>query len=79
LVSKLERDATKAEWDFRDRKFARWASGNIGERFKAKIIEIDLDDIQKGAKAKLECEFDGVVVHLKVDKSKLFDEVEVEL
>ncbi len=37
LVSKLEREATKAEWDFRDRKFARWAKDNIGNLLKLKL------------------------------------------
>jgi ribonuclease R len=38
-VSELEREATKAEWDFRDRKFARWAETQKGLFFEAEIIE----------------------------------------
>ncbi|HIP19343.1 MAG TPA: RNB domain-containing ribonuclease, partial [Sulfurovum sp.] len=38
-VSDLEREATKAEWDFRDRKFARWAQTEKGMFFEAEIIE----------------------------------------
>ncbi len=79
LVSKLEREATKAEWDFRDRKFARWAKDNIGNLFKAKVIEVDLEDREKGAKAKLISGVDGVVVNLKLDGAHLFDEVLVEI
>ncbi len=80
LVSKLERDATKAEWDFRDRKFARWAKERVGKRFRAKIIEIDLEDLTKGAKAKIiSDEIDGVVVNLKSFNAKLFDEIEIEI
>jgi ribonuclease R len=79
LISKLERDATKAEWDFRDRKFARWAESQVGKSFKAKIIEIDSESAEKGAKARVECQFDGLVVNLRVPKSKLFDEVEIEI
>jgi ribonuclease R len=79
LVSKLERDATKAEWDFRDRKFARWALENIGKQFRARVIEVDLEDSTKGAKAKLISEIDGVVVNLRLVDSSLFDEVLVEI
>ena len=78
-VSKLERDATKAEWDFRDRKFARWALEHIGDRFRAKIIEIDLEDSTKGAKAMLECDMKGIVVNLKEYDAMLFDTIEVEI
>jgi ribonuclease R len=80
LVSKLERDATKAEWDFRDRKFARWAKENLGNHFRAKIIEIDLEDSERGAKARIiSDQIDGVVVNLKAYSAKLFDEVEIEI
>ncbi len=39
-VSELEREATKAEWDFRDRKLARWAKKREGKTFKAKIVDL---------------------------------------
>jgi len=78
-VSNLERDTTKCEWDFRDRKFARWAQEHIGELFEAEIIEVDIEDVNKGAKAILDCEIDGVVVNLKSYNSKLFDRVVVEI
>jgi ribonuclease R len=78
-VSELERNATKAEWDFRDRKFARWAQRNLGKRFNAQIVEIDPGDPAKGAKAILECEMEGIVVHLKAYDALLFDRIEVEI
>ncbi len=78
-VSELERNATKAEWDFRDRKFARWAQRHLGERFAAELIEIDPDDPARGAKAILECEMQGIVVHLKGYDALLFDRIEVEI
>jgi len=78
-VSELERNATKAEWDFRDRKFARWAQRNLGRRFRAQIVEIDPEDPAKGAKAILECEMQGIVVHLKAYDALLFDKIEVEI
>jgi ribonuclease R len=78
-VSELERNATKAEWDFRDRKFARWAARHLGERFSARIVEIDPEDPAKGARALLECEMQGITVHLKSYDALLFDRIEVEI
>jgi len=78
-LSQLERDATKAEWDFRDRKLTRWASSNIGEEFKAKVIEIDIEDENRGAKALLECDIDGVIVELDEYNAKLFDDIRVKI
>ncbi len=78
-VSELERESTKCEWDFRDRKFARWAKENIGKTFRAKIIAIDIEDTNKGAKAKLIDAIDGVVVNLKAYDAELFDEIYVKI
>ncbi len=71
-VSDLEREATKAEWDFRDRKFARWAQTQKGLFFEAEIIEA-----KESAKAVLKGEIKGVVVHLKGDDVMLFDKVRI--
>jgi ribonuclease R len=71
-VSDLEREATKAEWDFRDRKFARWAKTQKGMFFEAEIIEAG-----ESAKAVLKGDIKGVVVHLKGDDVMLFDKVRV--
>ena len=73
-VSELERDATKAEWDFRDRKFARWAATHLGEIFEAEIVEVE-----ESAKAVLLGEIKGVTVHLKGDNVMLFDRVKVKI
>jgi ribonuclease R len=73
-VSELEREATKAEWDFRDRKFARWAAQHIGEVFEAEIIEAE-----ESAKAVLLGEIKGVTVNLKGDDVMLFDKVKVKI
>ncbi len=78
-VSELERNATKAEWDFRDRKFARWAASKIGNRFSAQIIQIDIEDTQRGAKALIECEMQGVIVELLEYDALLFDRIEIEI
>lgn len=73
-VSELEREATKAEWDFRDRKFARWAATHMGELFEAEIIEVE-----ESAKAVLLGEIKGVTVHLRGDNVMLFDRVRVKI
>jgi len=71
-VSELEREATKAEWDFRDRKFARWADTQKGLFFEAEIIEAG-----ESAKAILKGDIKGIVVHLKGDDVMLFDRIRV--
>lgn len=74
-VSELERKTTKCEWDFRDRKFARWASSHKDEIFEAEIIEIN----DNNAKAVLKTDISGIVVNLKNDDLLLFDRVEVSI
>jgi ribonuclease R len=78
-MSELERETTKCEWDFRDRKFARWAKDNIGSILKAKIIEVDIQDSNKGAIAKLLNGAKGALVNLKSYNSNLFDTIEVKI
>ena len=69
-VSELEREATKCEWDFRDRKFARWAAKQKGAFFEAEVIEAG-----ESAKARLLGDIKGVEVHLKGDNLMLFDKI----
>ena len=69
-VSELERESTKAEWDFRDRKLARWAEKHVEEEFKAHIVEAE-----ENAKAVLDCDIQGVTVNLRGDNVMLFDKV----
>ena len=71
-VSELEREATKAEWDFRDRKFARWAKEQTGLFFEAEVIEAG-----ESAKAVLTGEIKGVTVNLRGDNIMLFDKIRV--
>jgi len=73
-VSELEREATKAEWDFRDRKFARWAAEHMDEVFEAEIIEAG-----ESAKAVLKGDIKGITVHLKGDNVMLFDRIKVKI
>ena len=74
-VSELERESTKCEWDFRDRKFARWAKENINNEYEAEIIEVDIEDTNRGAKAKLLNGARGAIVNLKSYDSNLFDKI----
>jgi ribonuclease R len=69
-VSRLERDATKAEWDFRDRKFARWARENIGRFFEAEVIEIG-----EKPRARLLEPIQGIEVELRPDDFVLFERI----
>jgi len=71
-VSELERDATKAEWDFRDRKFARWAKEQIGLFFEAEVIEAG-----ESAKAILTGDIKGVIVNLRGEGIMLFEKIRV--
>jgi len=73
-VSELEREATKAEWDFRDRKFARWAKEHINESFEADIIEAG-----ENAKALLLGELKGIIVNLHGDNVMLFDRITLKI
>lgn len=73
-VSELERESTKAEWDFRDRKLTRWAATQIGQAFNAHIIEAG-----ENAKALLESEIEGVTVNLHGDNVMLFDKIVVRI
>ncbi len=56
-LSELERESDKVAWEFMDRKFARWAAANNGNRFRAIITDVGgkniiarLDDVVKGAR-----------------------------
>ena len=73
-VSELEREATKAEWDFRDRKFARWADEHLNEIFEAEVIEAG-----ESAKAVLLGDIKGVTVNLRGDNIMLFDKIKVKI
>ncbi len=70
-VSELERESTKAEWDFRDRKLARWMAKHIGEEFNAHVIEVG-----ENTKALLDIEeVQGIVVNLRGENLMLFDDI----
>ena len=73
-VSELEREATKAEWDFRDRKFARWANEYKEEIFEAQVIEAG-----ESAKALLFGEIKGIIVRIRGDNIMLFDKIKVKI
>ncbi len=71
-VSELERKTTKTEWDFRDRKFARWVLEHKNEIFDAHITRAG-----ESAKAVLDTVMNGIVVNIKGDDLLLFDKVKV--
>jgi len=73
-VSELERESTKAEWDFRDRKLARWAEKRIGQEFRAHVVEVG-----ENAKAILVDEVEGVSVNLRGENVMLFEEIIVKI
>jgi len=73
-VSELEREATKCEWDFRDRKFARWAEQHLGEVFEAEVVEAG-----EAAKAVLVGDIKGITVNLHGDNVMLFDKIRVKI
>ncbi|MCB4744856.1 MAG: ribonuclease R [Sulfurovum sp.] len=73
-VSELEREATKCEWDFRDRKFARWAEQHLGEVFEAEVIEAG-----ESTKAVLLGDIKGITVNLHGDNVMLFDKIRVKI
>jgi len=73
-VSELEREATKCEWDFRDRKFARWAEQHLDEVFEAEVVEAG-----EAAKAVLLGDIKGIMVNLHGDNVMLFDKIRVKI
>jgi len=73
-ISELEREAAKVEWDFMDRKFARWAAKNIGNRFEAVVTDPDSTPI-----AQLDDEIKGARLFLPKAEVELFDRVLVEI
>lgn len=77
-VSELEREAAKTEWDFLDRKFARWAEANIGGKAEALVV-----DVNEGAEyptiVKVTKPFYGPRVFILKDIVPLFASVEIEI
>ncbi|SMC09377.1 ribonuclease R family protein [Nitratiruptor tergarcus] len=73
-ISELEREAAKVEWDFMDRKFARWAAKNIGKRFKAIVTDPESTPI-----AQLDDEIKGARIFLPRAEVELFDKVVIEI
>ncbi len=75
-ISELEREAAKVEWDFMDRKFARWAAKQIDKQFKAIVVDPESTPI-----ANIEDEIVGPRIFLPFDKGdvELFEKVIVEI
>lgn len=78
-VSRLEREAAKVEWDFKDRKFARWAEQNIGKEYKAVVTDVDMEGF-KDTIAKIEDEIKGARIFLNPEEElQLFEEITAEI
>ncbi len=74
-ISNKERDIAKLVWDLEDRKYARWASVNIGNSFAA--IVVDVDDEPKG---EFTCDMQGLRFYIQDYKGEqLFSKVKVEI
>ena len=73
-ISDLEREAQKIEWDFTNRKFARWAKENIGNTFLGTVV-----DIEKTTIAKLNDKIVGARIFLEQGDYKLFDKIKIEI
>lgn len=73
-LSVLEREADKVAYEFMQRKFARWATKNIGKRFKARIVQNDTI-----CRAKLDDEISGAEVFMYEKNCTLLEYVEIEL
>jgi len=77
-VSTLEREAARVEWDFKDRKFARWAEKNIGNKFRAIVENID-ETGDKDTIVRIEDEIKGARVFVPPAHTALFEEVEIKI
>lgn len=77
-VSTLEREAARVEWDFKDRKFARWAAANIGVRFHAIVEDID-ERGDKDTILRIDDKIVGARVFAPQKQVSLFEEVCVEI
>jgi ribonuclease R len=74
-ISELEREVMKIEWDFYDRKFARWANERVGNVVKGVIIDSKFPPI-----AKIDDEIVGARVFLKgTKKVELFEKVNIKI
>jgi len=73
-ISELEREAMKIEWDFYDRKFARWANKRVGQVVKAVVV-----DTKEPPIAKIEDEIVGARIFLKRRRVELFEKVDVKI
>ncbi len=72
-ISEKEREASAIEDEYMQRKFARWATTNIGKSFKAKVVSLDSEP-----KATLDDEIKGAILNLKNSKDLiLFEKIEV--
>lgn len=70
-ISRLERECAKVEWDFMDRKFARWFKKRSGEIFRGIIVSTT------DPTANIEDEIVGARVFIEQRDVELFDRVDI--
>lgn len=73
-ISELEREAARVEWDYKDRKFVRWANEHLGEHFDAIIIDTDKMPI-----AIIEDRIMGARVFLQETELDSFEKIKLEI
>jgi ribonuclease R len=73
-ISDLERVAMKIEWDFYDRKFARWANNKIGDVVNGVIIDTKSPPI-----AKIDDDVVGARVFINKSNVQLFQKVKIKI
>jgi len=74
-ISEKEREASKIEIEFQQRKFARWAASNLNSEFKARITATDPD-----IKAEVHDEIQGARLNItSVGDIVLFEDVVVRI
>ncbi|MBC8238377.1 MAG: VacB/RNase II family 3'-5' exoribonuclease [Helicobacteraceae bacterium] len=74
-ISEKEREASKIEVEFQQRKFARWAASNLNREFKARITATDPD-----IKAEVHDEIQGARLNItSVGDILLFEDVLVKI
>jgi len=74
-ISEKEREASRIEVEFQQRKFARWAASNLNREFKARITATDPD-----IKAEVHDEIQGARLNItSVGNIFLFEDVLVRI
>ena len=74
-ISELEREAAKVEWDFMDRKYARYAQAHKDKKWKARVVDDESTPIARFDEGLLT----GARLFLLDHEVELFSDVLVEI